>query len=69
MDTSHKKWSKRRMNLGRPLQRDDGWIHIAVYNKTGGAIRGIIKVNVRADLAQYVTGDEILEELFENGRQ
>jgi hypothetical protein len=54
--------SKGRLNLGRPLQKDDGWVHIAVYSKTGGAMHGMIKVNVRADLAEYMTAQEWLTE-------
>ncbi len=50
------------LNLGRPVQRDDGWIHIAVYSKSGSAILGIIKVNVRADLAKFYNTMELLED-------
>ena len=50
------------LNLGRPVQRDDDWIHIAVYSKSGSAIRGVIKLNVRANLAKYYTAQELFDD-------
>ena len=55
---------ERGLNLGRPKQKDDGTIQIVVYTPSGRDISGIIKVNVRADMAKFVSTAELLDDVL-----
>ncbi len=53
------------MNLGIPIQRDDGWIYLAHYSKSGSKAMGQFRIHVRNGTATYVTAIELIEEAVE----
>ena len=55
---------ERGLNLGRPKQNDDGTITVVVYTPSGRDISGIIKINVRADMAKFVSTAELLDDVL-----
>ena len=49
------------INLGCPQLVDDNWIHINVRTASGRHVVGQIRVNVRANVAKYLTIEEVLD--------
>ena len=54
------KFFQNNINLGCPVLVDDDWIHINVRTASGRHIVGQIRVNVRANVAKYLTVEELI---------
>ena len=54
------KFFQNSINLGCPELVDDDWIHINVRTPSGRHIVGQIRVNVRANVAKYLTVEELI---------
>lgn len=54
------KFFQNNINLGCPVLVDDDWIHINVRTASGRGIVGQIRVNVRANVAKYLTVEELI---------